>query len=176
VHLYGCIHISWVIGYCSAGYYATTAASTSCSLAPAGYYKPLQPFTDNYYICSAGYYSAVGASVCTACPSSTAAGTSYCMFPTSQPSSQPYAQPTRQPTAQPSRQPTRQPTGQPSRQPTAQPTRQPTRRPTSQPTRRPSGQPTSQPSTLSAALCKAGTYYTGGSCILAPGGIWFILV
>jgi hypothetical protein len=101
-------------GYCSAGSFAATPGSASCSQAPAGYYKPRASYSDNYYICGEGFYSSAGASACTTCPSSTTAGTSYCMFPTSQPSSMPSSLPTRQPTTQPSCTPTSQPSSQPS--------------------------------------------------------------
>lgn len=134
-------------GYCPAGQYASSSNSVGCLDSPAGFYKPRVSFSDNYYICPAGKYSHAASSACSYCPYALAAGTTVCLYPTSQPSSQPSKQPS---------QPTGQPTSSPS-QPSGQPTGAPSQ---------PSGQPTQSPT----VICLAGTYETLGSCHLAPAG------
>jgi hypothetical protein len=78
-------------GSCSDGEYLN---GSTCTPAPAGYYKPVDASSDNYYICDAGTYSTGGATACTSCGSGTSSvGATYCLYPTSHPTSVPTSHP-----------------------------------------------------------------------------------
>jgi hypothetical protein len=85
-------------GYCPSGQYSTTSGTTSCSVTPAGYYKPRLSFSDNYYVCDQGYYSVAGSTACTACSYAAGQfGSSACVVPTGTPAGSPTAAPTANP-------------------------------------------------------------------------------
>jgi hypothetical protein len=154
-------------GYCSDGYYASIPGNvSSCQQSPAGYFKPREPFSDNYYVCSQGTYSVAGATACTNCSvvtgtetfgatqcSPTPAPTAEPTAPSSQPTGYPTGEPSGTPTGQPSSQPsTANPSGSPSSQPSTAPSAGPTGVPSNQPTSDPSGEPTAQPVVWPSAL------------------------
>lgn len=143
-------------GYCTAGSYDQQVANASCVGAPAGYYKPAEPLTDNYYLCPAGTYSAGGAAVCEECFGSTIIGATACVTPP--PSEAPTTSPTQK----------KPPTAFPTTAPSARPSSQPTSQPSSHPSSQPSGQPTGQP----AASCLPGTISKNGACVRVVTGTY----
>lgn len=89
------VRVADLTGGCPSGQFAATHGSTaSCTTVPAGYYKPFQQLTDNYYICPSGTYSLSGATACTSCPSNVGVyGASTCA-PSAAPTLVPTATPT----------------------------------------------------------------------------------
>jgi hypothetical protein len=80
-----------LLGSCSDGEYLS---GSTCTSAPAGYYRPIDASSDNYYICDEGTYSTGGATACTSCGAGTSGfGASSCLYPTSHPTSVPTSHP-----------------------------------------------------------------------------------
>lgn len=65
-------------GVCEAGYYLVNVGTLVCDQVPAGYYKPINYFTDIRYVCPAGTYSSGGAASCSTCSVSMNEGSGSC--------------------------------------------------------------------------------------------------
>jgi hypothetical protein len=132
----GEVRVIFHVGYCANGFYAMTPGDiSSCTVSPAGHYKPRVPFSDNIYICDNGTYAASGATACSNCAHGASNfGSSICLTPTAVPSTAPTSIPSRPPSATPSVVPSAVPTGFPVITPSSAPSATVTFGPTVYPT------------------------------------------